>query len=187
MLTVGTRVWCISRIPMGRAYEAVAWQQIILPRGKLCERSLDDSTKLAEPALRVVTDWLAKRFTRTAFPDDFHEALRVKEGEIKKTLKKKHRLFSEILLRLDPFDDLGSGDKYELACYLLMSAENHEDSKQLRDARAVAATLEAAFEGCGIEVQVCTPVSEEDLSYAELKELVRWDFDHLTFRDEAKS
>lgn len=167
----------------GTCFEAIAWQQIVLPRARLLDVDLSEASKLSDWDLQIVTGWLAKRFTRTAFPDDFNEALRPKDSLIKKALKKRHHLFTEMLVGLHPFDDLGEGQNYELACYLLMSPEQYKTQKSVEEARMVAFKLEAAFEECGIEVVTCVPVSEGELTYAESKELVRWDYDHLTYRD----
>jgi hypothetical protein len=102
-------------------------------------------------------------------------------------LKNNHNLFTEILLHISPFDELETGQQYELACYLLMAAGIHDQPTQLREARAVAAKLEKLFKECGLDVIECSPVSEATLTVAELNELVRWDYDHLTHRASADS
>lgn len=173
--------------PDGKCFEAIAWHQITISRKRLLEPLPEGTTKLFGSDLRVVTGWLAKRFTRIAFPDDFNDALRFQEGAIRKMMKKRHHLFSEILLRVEPFEDLEAGETYKLICYLLMPPEIHDNPRELAAARLVAAKLEEVFEKSGIEVLACSPVSEVDLSYAEIKELVRWDYDHLTHRVDAES
>jgi len=170
----------------GRFFEAWAWRQVAMPRGELLKHRHFDMEMLSEPDLRVVVEWLAKRFTRIAFPDDFNEALRPQGSTIKKALKRSHHLFSEILLRLEPFDNLTTSSVYHISCYFLMPSEIHDDPGQLADARAMAVKLEECFLKCGIEVFECAPISELDLSYAELKELVRWDYDYLTYRADSE-
>lgn len=166
----------------GSWFEAWAWNQIVIPRDHLAEKVAAAGMELAPKVLRGVLDWLAKRFTRIAFPDDFNDALKPKSNAIGKLLKKNHELFTEILLHVSPFDELGPDQHYELACYLLMAEEIHDEPTQLADACAVAVKLEKLFKDCGIEVLACNPVSEKELTVAELNELVRWDYDHLTNR-----
>lgn len=165
------------------SFEAWAWNQVTIPREELVKHPLDGHLLVDARELRYILDWLAKRFTRIAFPDAFNESLRAKSSNIRTLLKKKHSLFSEILLRVDPFDEIGEGEIYQLACYLLMPADIHDDAAKLKEAREVASKLERLFEGCGIEILECSTVSESELTYAELQELVRWDFDHLTHKD----
>jgi hypothetical protein len=165
-----------------RWYEAWAWNQISVPREHLAEKDAPSKIELSSKVLRCVLDWLAKRFTRIAFPDDFNEALRSESKAIGKLLKNNHQLFTEILLHVSPFHELGVNQHYEIACYLLMAEEIYDDTEQLTQARAVAAKLEASFKKCGLDVMECSPVSEASLTLAELNELLHWDYDHLTHR-----
>lgn len=166
----------------GRWFEAWAWNQVAIPRDHLAGKDATAEVELSPKMLRGVLDWLAKRYTRIAFPDDFNESLRPKSNAIAKLLKKNHELFSDILLFISPFEELEEGQQYTLACYLLMTSETYNDPEKLSDGRAVAAKLESLINDCGIEVLECSPVSEAKLTLAELNELVRWDYDHLTHR-----
>jgi hypothetical protein len=164
----------------GRWFEAWAWNQSVIPRDQLCERAVLSEIELAPEVLRRVLDWLAKRYTRIAFPDAFNVALKAKSDSIGKLLKKNHDLFTEILLYVSPFDELEADEIYELACYLLMSEEVHGDPGRLARAQDVAAALEKLLADAGFDVAECSPVSEAEITVAELNELVRWDYDHLT-------
>ena len=167
--------------------EARAWNQTTIPREILAMKEISGEIRISSKVLRVVLEWLAKRFTRIAFPDGFNDALKPNSNAIGKLLKKNHQLFSEILMNISPFNDLETGQHYEVACYLMMEAEIHDDPKQLAEARAIAAKLEKQFEDCGMEVLVCSPVSEGVLTVAEFNNLLNWDYDHLTHRASADS
>lgn len=166
----------------GTWLEAWAWNQVGIPRDHLADKQAWASFELAQKTLRNVLDWLAKRLTRIAFPDDFNQELKPKSNAIRELLKSNHALFSEVLLYITPFDDLEDDQRYQLACYLLMDTDVYEDSEQLKSARDVAAKLENLFTDSGMEVAECSPVSEAALTVAELNELVHWDFDYLTHR-----
>jgi hypothetical protein len=142
--------------------EARAWNQTTIPREILAKKEISG--------------------TRIAFPDDFNDALKPKSNAIGKLLKKNHQLFSEILMSISPFDELGEGQHYQVACYLLMESEVYGDPKHLAEARAGAAKLEKLFEECGMEVMECSPVSEREMKVAEFNLLLNWDYDHLTTR-----
>lgn len=162
--------------------EARAWNQTTIPRELLAQREISGRIGISPKVLRVVLEWLAKRFTRIAFPDDFNDALKPKSNALGKLFKNNHQLFSEILLSISPFDELSVDQHYQVACYLLMESEVHDNPKHLSEARAVAAKLEKFFEECGMEVMECTPISEGEMKVAEFNLLLNWDYDHLTAR-----
>lgn len=167
--------------------EARAWNQTAIPREALAKKEISGRIGISTKALRVVLEWLAKRFTRIAFPDGFNDALKPKSNALGKLFKKNHQLFSEILLNISPFDELGEGPHYQVACYLLMESEVHDNPEHLAEARTVAAKLEKIFEECGMEVLECAPVSEGALTVSEFNLLLNWDYDHLTARASADS
>lgn len=167
--------------------EARAWNQTTIPREILAKREIAGRIEISPKVLRVVLEWLAKRFTRIAFPDDFNDALKPKSKALGKLLKKNHHHFSEILMSISPFDELDEGQHYQVACYFLMETEVHENPKHFAVARAVAAKLEKIFEECGMEVLECSAVSEGEVTVAEFNLLLNWDYDHLTNRASADS
>ena len=171
----------------GRWLEAQAWNQTTVPREMLASHEAPDEIGLSPKVLRVVLEWLAKRFTRIAFPDDFNDALKPKSNALGKLMKKNHRLFSEILMNISPFDELEKHQHYRVACYLLMETGVYDDPKRLAEARTVAAKLEQMFEDCGMEVLECSPASEGEVTVAEFNLLLNWDYDHLTNRASADS
>jgi hypothetical protein len=170
-------------IETGESFEANAWEQITLARELLIDVKLDTPLSLEKRQLRMVLEWLAKRFTRIAFPYAFEKTLAPQKDNLKKALKRQHQLFTEILIRLEPFAELPHGKPYKMHCHLLMSSDNYSDKAKLKEARMTAARLEEILEDAGIEMEECSPASESQLTVAELKELVRLDFDHLSYRD----
>ena len=72
----------------GPWFEAWAWNQVVIPRDHLAGKAALKEIQLAPRTLRTVLDWLAKRFTRIAFPDGFNDSLKAKSGAIGKLLKK---------------------------------------------------------------------------------------------------
>lgn len=167
----------------GIFFQAQAWNQITIDRKILLSMGTEEADEIPSRELRVLTDWLAKRFTRIAFPDRFNDLLGAKKEQIKKLLSKKHELFLEILLHVSPFEESPANDNYQLIGRLLMPADLWENEKSLRAAEGVAEKLKELIQACGIEVIDVAPISEDDLSYADLKQLARWDYDYLSNRD----
>ena len=60
--------------------EAWAWNQAVVPRDHLATKDADPTFALHPKVLCCVLDWLAKRFTRIAFPDGFNDALKPKSN-----------------------------------------------------------------------------------------------------------
>lgn len=167
----------------GKAFSARAWNQVSIPREVLRDIPIEGADSISSDELRVLTDWLAKRYTRIAFPDNFNDLLHSKRNTFQKLIKKHHDLFLEILLYLEPFDELPLDTKYRLICRLLMDDELHSDTTIFRAAEKFAEDLKKLFEECGIDVVEIAPISDEDLSYADLKQLARWDYDYLSNRE----
>lgn len=167
----------------GEVYSAQACQQVFIPREALASVSLTGSDKILGEELRILCDWLAKRYTRIAFPDSFNNQVASRQDKIQKLIKKNHEVFSEILLSLSPFDEISEEESYQLICRLVMPEKTHEDEASFRKAEAFAEKLRELFKECAIEVEDIAPISEQDLSYADLKQLARWDYDYLSNRD----
>ncbi len=166
------------------AISASAWEQISVDRTFLAEHDINDAPIVAEPQLRVVLNWLGKRYTRTAFPDGFNDQLRKASAKIKGALKKKQHLFSDVLLSVQPFRELNQGEHYQVVLNLMMDESAYNDEEALNQADTVAKRIRSIMEASGIEVVQCEAVSETELTLADFKLMQRWDYDYLTYREE---
>lgn len=167
----------------GTLFEGQAWEQIPVPHDALLEIDGSSGSEISEQTRQMIANWLAKRFDRIAFPDGFVSLLDRTKKKTKKALKRHHHLFSEILLSVSPFRELNEGEKYRVVCVLLMEDLLYSDKESKNDANEFSIGFEKLISVDKIEVVSCEVVSEAELTVAELRELVRLDYDFLSFRD----
>lgn len=137
--------------------------------------------------------WLASRYRRAAFPDEFED--RLTNNKLHEKIAKAVRPHSEFITGI--FFDVDDGvevvrdgpdDTYKLDIIILYSVG--EDFDQIHScAEAAAKSIEQAFEDKFfkpenrwkyIELSSCEVISESALSYHIFKQLKRWKLDHIS-------
>ncbi len=158
-----------------------------LPRGCLRDFDPDGDRQLDAEIRRGICDWIAKRYTRVAFPDAFNERVRPIVSQLRREFKKRGDLLSAIyLVAID--DELDAGNPYEIIVWATMVDEKYEIEEHRTAAQGLVDKIEEAFDSCdGIEVAEAELQSEADVSLSDLRKLKRWDFDDLTLRGEGHS
>jgi hypothetical protein len=143
----------------------------------------------------ILQRWLAARYRRSAFPDEFER--RLNDTGVTKRITKIVEPLGKYLVAV--FFDVDEGverdrkgekDLYILRIDLLYSTE--DDPAAAQEAAEKAATaIEAAFrERCfdaatgwkWIELLGCVPISDEAMTYAMSTQLKRWNMDYLSLR-----
>jgi len=147
--------------------------------------------------LSILQRWLAARYRRAAFPDEFEDRLR-KTGvgdRIKKIVEPVGTHLVAIFFDVDEGKEVernGPDDPYMLGIDLLYSTES-DPAAALRAAEQAASAISAAFrERCfiagkgwqEIESLECEPISDEAMSYAMSTQLKKWNADYLSLRAE---
>jgi hypothetical protein len=143
----------------------------------------------------VLQRWLAARYRRAAFPDEFERRLN-ETGVAKRIAKIVEPLAKELVAVFFDVDDgteqdrKGEKDLYSLRIDLLYSTENDPAVAQ-EAAEKAAAAIDAAFrERCfdavagwkWIELLGCEAISDEAMTYAMSMQLKRWNMDYLSLR-----
>ena len=143
----------------------------------------------------VLQRWLAARYRRAAFPDEFER--RLNDTGVSKRIAKileplgKHlvAVFFDVDAGVEQ-DRKGPEDLYVLRIDLLYSTED-DPAAALEAAEKAAASIAAAFrERCfdaatgwkWIELVGCEPISDEAMTYAMSTQLKRWNMDYLSLR-----
>lgn len=173
--------------------ELCANEKRIVGKGVLAPFDPDESYELTLRHLAVLRDWLAARYRRTAFPDEFNKRLARSgaPGKLKDKLAASGGLISFVYFDLKGQGraELPAGVPYELSVVLVYSPG--KDPMAAADAAdAQAAKVHAALTkclkdpACGIVFKGCFAISEDEvkLSLAEL--LMRWRLDFITLRAE---
>ena len=143
--------------------------------------------------------WLASRYRRSAFTDEFERRLTAKEFKlherIAKAVKPHGELISGVFFDVDGGAEItrdGPTDTYTLDITILHSAEPDFDAAATA-ADTAAKEIEKAFKSKlfdptkmwrHIELRFCDPVSESVLSYQQFKQLKRWRLEHISLAAE---
>jgi hypothetical protein len=145
----------------------------------------------------VLQRWLAARYRRAAFPDEFERRLN-DTGVSKRIAKILEPLGKHLVAVFFDVDEgaeqirKGEDDLYLLRIDLLYSTED-DPVAALEAAEKAAASMSAAFrDRCfdpeagwkWIELVSCEPISDEAMTYAMSTQLKRWNMDYLSLRAE---
>lgn len=138
--------------------------------------------------------WLASRYRRSAFPDEFERRL-TKETKlaekIAKAVKPHGDLITGVFFDVDGGEEVtrnGPEDTYTLDIIILHTAEPDFVTAEAAAVKAAAA-IEVAFKDKlfnptsvwqQIELRSCESISESVLSYQEFKQLKKWRLEHIS-------
>ena len=144
----------------------------------------------------ILQRWLAARYRRAAFPDEFDRRLREEAGvwnALLKVIKPTDRHISAVFVDLDGGQQRerhGADDCYALVIYLLYDTAVDPAAAE-KTAEKAAGKIKALFEKrCfingkwrWIELVDCMPIADEALTYAQSQALRKWNLDYLSLRE----
>ncbi len=148
--------------------------------------------------LLVLQRWLAARYHRSAFPDEFDRRLHEYDLHIKlvKILKPLGHHVIAAFFDIDEGNNIerkGPNDTYALRIYLLYSTESDPQTAESA-AQSAADSIAEAFRSNyfdfsknvwqQIELIDCMAISDQVMTYAMALQLKKWNIDHLSFRTE---
>jgi hypothetical protein len=139
--------------------------------------------------LEILQRWLAARYRRSAFPDEFNNRLKKFkiEDKLKKILESQGVFILSILFDLDDGKNIernGDEDIYELSIYLVYESHNFDVAHDV--AKSVTEKIKGLFEKkfCGIELIDCQVISDEVLTVKYARVLREWRLEYLSLRDD---
>lgn len=154
----------------------------------------DKAMVFAENELRILRQWLARRYTRAAFPDHFETHLASTQGRVKSLFKSPEaKLISTIYIAIDN-EEAGSNEDYFIHVILTALAEDLSDDdkrQQIDDfeERFITAftsrphirfALKNPNDANSYDVRV---ISEEDVTLSILRRYKRFDVDYRSVDD----
>lgn len=187
------------------AYEGINAAPLILelrhgdrrsvPKGDFAERAVKDhSLALPIDAKRILKQWLAARYGRPAFPNEFEERLR--KGKVERKIAKILQPDAKYLVGL--FFDLGEqrgteaaeGEPYALSVSVVYDA-NEGGADARGAAERVAMQLRELFENTygkpdvatEIALDACEAVADTYLTLADLRRVDQWRLEYISLRD----
>jgi len=147
--------------------------------------------------LSILQRWLAARYRRAAFPDEFER--RLKEGKlprrIEKTLHAAGKHVIAVFFDIDGGEDLqrnGPDDFYRLGIYLLYDTSQNESDAEAA-AQSAADQIEQAFESAfqkkdkswsNIRLEYCNVMSDRAMSYGNSLMFKQWRLEHISLEDD---
>jgi hypothetical protein len=168
------------------------------------KRALNDFAPRPEARLSpedhaIFQMWLASRYRRSAFPDEFERRLTSKEFKlhenIAKAVKPHGELIAGVFFDVDEGAEVtrdGPDDTYTLDITILHSADPDFHAAE-KAADTAAKAIKKAFKDKlfdptktwqHIDLRSCDPVSESVLTYQQFKQLKRWRLEHISLAAE---
>ena len=148
---------------------------------------------LSAESFTTFQHWLASRYRRSAFPNEFEEKLRDAKliDKISKAVKPHAEDISGVFFDVDEGREkvrVDADDTYQLDITILYPAEpNPEKSQKAAEElqQKINDIFKVAFHALHrkwqhIELRYCDVVSEEVLTYKQFKQLKRWQLDHMS-------
>lgn len=171
----------------GAVLDAVIFQRFCFPRPVLEDFGPKEGCSLPPETIRLLVEWVARRYTRSAFPDEFNERVRNTQVGLKKVLEDNGSVVRGVWLALHTFSELAAGEPYRVGVRVTMSIADYANAAKRDQASTVVNALEIGLTGCaGIEVESADLVSEADFPLSDLYHLMRFDaYDYLSNTDEA--
>jgi len=137
---------------------------------------------LKSPAVRVLSKWLGKRYSRPAFPDTFNRRLDKQQQRLSKLSKNEaaHDI-SALFVSLDRSftEELPDKFPYRVIVWIACPVEAYGDPKRRAAVEALATKFEDTLRKCdGIDVLECEVRSHADITLADLESFAKLDFDY---------
>jgi hypothetical protein len=176
-----------------RFAEFRATEKVQIPKESLAGYSPSSESSLAIKELQILRRWLAARYRRHAFSDEFEARFDRVEKKFREILKSSSTHLRAVLFDLrdsDPYATNSDGP-YVLDIYLVYtSAPNAEESQ--KSAEITKARIDKAFmdkykssgQWEAIELGSCDILSDSALTYAQYLDLVEWRAEGLSLRSD---
>lgn len=167
-------------------------------KDSLCGLSLDTSKNFKEDELRLLRQWLARRYTRAAFPDHFETHLASTKDPVKKLFKSSEaKLISTVYIAIDN-EDAGADEDYVIHVILsVLAADLADDGKRnqiddfedkfikvFSDRPHIRCALKDPEDSHSVDVRV---LPEEDITLSMLRKYKRFDADYRSVDEDTAS
>lgn len=156
------------------------------------------NVRLTPAELTILQNWLAVRYRRSSFTNEFDRRIKDKSAKFYdkfvKIIKASGTNLLAVLFDVDSGQEVnrtGADDTYSLSVYLLFNVEE-DPAKAETAARSAAEEINALFRNCffvngkwqNIELRDCEPISEAAMTVHTARLLKPWNFDYLSLRED---
>ena len=179
------------------AVELLATHKSFVQKSDLAPFDPRAGVNLDAQGLSILQRWLAARYRRAAFPDEFER--RLKEARLPRRIEKalnaagKHVI--AVFFDVDGGEDIqrnGPDDFYRLGIYLLYDTTQNEPEAEAAT-RSASDQIEEAFEKAfrskdnswrNIRLEYCDVMSDQALSYGNSLHFKQWRLEHISLEDD---
>ena len=172
-----------------KADECEIWLQCdaanryFVTREILEEISPDDDLITTDDGLKVLVRWLANRYSRTAFPDEFNNRLASVLSRCEHRLRKGAIDLVGVYLMLNKWAELDATEPYKIILFGVMERNSYQNKNNLFQAQDLIEAVAKLMKNCdGLEVVESRVVSEEDFSLYDLRRFRNWNLDAASLR-----
>ena len=156
-----------------------------IARSELEAHAPESGLSVDGESLHILVEWIAKRYTRPAFPDAFNERRNASTKKIEKALKKDGKLITGLFLAISPNAECPPQESYKIALRVTATKETlATKSVELELARTTKQIADALDACDGVEVVDHALVSEAAFTLDDLQYFQRWDWDYRSHSGE---
>ncbi|WP_454109409.1 hypothetical protein [Leifsonia shinshuensis] len=180
-LTFGKNPRRLQLVADGKVLEVSFAQRVTIDR-HLLGGSVPDLTIAADDR-RVLAAWLASRYARPAFADEFNRRFAPATRRLEKLLKTSGSRISAIYVATS-LSELEPGVDYQVRMVFTMLSDDFANGKLFADVSEAVdeiGGIVGALEG--LDLVLIEVMSEEDVSIDALRTYSRWDYDSLSFKE----
>jgi|GEM_PF-888689 hypothetical protein len=179
-------------------FECSIHDRFRIKKESLCNLGCDTSIGLIENELRLLRQWLARRYTRAAFPDNFENHLASTQGRVKSLFKSAEaKLISTVYIAIDN-EYAAPNEDYFIHVILTALAEDFEDAGKrnsiddfeqrfievFSNRPHIRFALTNPNDAESVDVRV---LPEEDVTLSILRKYKRFDADYRSVDDDTVS
>ncbi len=167
-----------------QAFVASAADRATIDRRYLTFAKADSTRQLIPEDARILSEWIANRYVRHAFPHQFNERVhkQIQSLVSRKGLRGPLRLISKILVAVED-TELEESIPYKPVFYLTMKCEDYANRDHRQSAEKVAVEMEAALSKCNGIDAIVTLTAEDGITFSELRTLRHFNLDYISLRD----
>jgi hypothetical protein len=179
------------------AAEFKATDEILIGKDALAEHQPATNVRPTPAELNILQTWLAVRYRRSSFPDEFDRRFKDKKTRFYDRFVKAVKGSADHLLTIlfdvdggNEVDRNGPDDTYTLSIYLVYNV-TVDPGKAKEAIEALAEKVNALFDSCyckggkwqNIELRVCEPISEAAITIHQQRLLKSLTFEYLSLRE----
>jgi hypothetical protein len=171
--------------------DLIAQAKTTIPKVDLAHHAPCEVMVLEPKEKCILQQWLAARYARAVFPDEFVTRLEPIKKKLEKILAASESHLWAVLFDVDGGDEIertGDEDVYSLRAFLVYKTDENPEVAQAAAEKAAASIVKLFRERylkppeswTLIELEYCDPVSDEAVTYAQASRLKKFEVDFLT-------